>query len=327
LEKQEAKKTKSVRLFGKSLADEFMSRYGMSSKEAEDAGLAIPLFFTSAQTGEGVLELKEFIARRSERHGVPMQVLTQLLAVVKCLTGIAQPLAPAFYMKTEKYHMEEMVATYKKKMIDLVDEMPALLRNHKVDLKAWEGQLASGNSGIKGLLSAVTSCSDETKWNTGFLDSALEVVQEMLAPVVDQLNRLVLALEAILNRTSLTSRLLFQEAAATLQAFRSTTELQRLLRRAVANVVSKHVKDFSGKAGKGAWDALAEDISMMLKVKLPEQIREGLQAEVDEKLEVVLKQMDTAYTAWCDKTAVWSLENLGSAPATSEYTQVFILFS
>jgi hypothetical protein len=323
-EERQEKKKECEANFTLNLGDEFKRRYGVSSEEAKDAVTAIPVFFTSAKTGEGVLELQEYIARRSERHGVPMQVLTQLLAVVNCLSNWdelgahSEERAPAFYMQTEEYHMDEMVATFNKEMSILVKESPSMLKAFKV----WEVQLASGGSGaaigkdtssLLGLKSAVKSCGMEKEWNTVFLDSALEVVQKLHAPVVDLLSRLVLALEAILNRASLTTRLLFQEATATLQTFRSTAQLQRFLRRAVARVICDRVDDFSGE---GAWDGLAKEICDKLQKHLPEQIREDLQGEATTNLKAVVEKMTTAQAAW-------SLNNLVSAPETAEDPQVF----
>jgi hypothetical protein len=322
-EVRQEKKKKCGDRFSADLGDAFEQRYGVSSVEATDAVTAIPVFFTSAITGEGVLELEDFIARRSERHGVPMQVLTQLLALANCLSN-SKKLGDKsdYYMQTEEYHMDETVATFKKELNILVKDVPS--SSFSKAFKAWEVQLTSGGSGaaigqdtssLLGLLSAVSSCGgEEIKWNTVFLDSVLGVVQELQVPVVDQLSRLILALEALVNRASRAMWLSFHEANATLQAFRDTA--QHALRRAVARVIRDRVDDISGKR-KG--DGLAKEIREKLQKYLPEQIGLDLQGAVKETLKKVVDIMKATQAAW-------SLNNLGSRPETAENPQVFFVF-
>jgi hypothetical protein len=323
-EERQAEEKKCGERFSADLGDAFKQRYGVSSVEAKDAVTAIPVFFTSAITGEGVLELQEFIARRSERHGVPMQVLTQLLALANCLSNSKKlGVKSDYFMQTEKYHMDETVATFKKELGVLIKDIPS--SSFSKGFKAWEVQLGSGGSGaaigqdtssLLGLLSAVSSCGgeEESKWNTVFLDSALGVVQELQVPVVDQLSRLILALEALVNRASRTMCLSFHEANATLQAFRDT--VQHAFRRAVARVIRDRVDDISGE---GKWDGLAKEIREKLQKYLPEQISLDLQGAVKETLKKVGDIMTTTQAAW-------SLNNLGSRPETTENPQVFFLF-
>jgi hypothetical protein len=258
-----------------------------------------------------------------------MQVLTQLLAITNCLLNSDQldQRVPKFFMKTEVYHMEEMLASFNKDMSVWVKGNPSSLKA----LKAWEVQLGSGGSGaaygketssLRGLKSAVSSCSGDNSledadkiWNTAFLDSALEVLQKFNAPVVDLLNRLVLALETIRNRASLTIGLPFQEAAATLQAFRNNTQIQRILRRAVATVIKDSGKDITGD---GEWALLTHEIIDKIQKLLPEQIRKDLQAEAKKNLADVVQKMHDAQAEMEKAEGASTLSNLASSSEMSE---------
>jgi hypothetical protein len=225
-------------------------------------------------------------------------------------------------MQTEEYHMKETVATFKKEVDVLVKDNPS--SSFAKPFKAWELELTSAGSGaaigqdtysLRGLLSAVRSCTaKEINWNTVFLDSVLAVVEKLQVPVVDQLSRVILALEALVNRASRAMCLSFHEANATLQAFRDTA--QHALRRAVARVIRDHVVDISDKS---KWVGLGEEIREKLQNYLPKQIGLDLMVEVKETLEKVVDIMKTTQAAW-------SLNSLGSRPETAENPQVFFVF-
>jgi hypothetical protein len=240
-----------------------------------------------------------------------MKELTQLLAVVNCLAdfdeenALSGERAPIFYMRTEEFHMEQIRTAFDSEVTKLAKSAKSNFLTSTFD--EWKLKLGSAGKEFSSLRSTVRSYGDEDEeaWNTDFLDMVLAAVPDMQAHFVDSLIRYSLALESILNRASLAIRLNFQEAAAALKAFRSSSP--QFLRRAVATLIRENVVD-SDFSGVGAWDSLVGKISLELRMHLPAQIRDTLKFEAVECFTATVCAMKQA-------EATWSLLSLGEGPA------------